>query len=255
MRTFKGASYVKSSQCTCSSVLQKAAWKSWTKLEVINKVMNNTKTINEIAWRDCQGDTVKHYITAASSEGRIYLRFPCLCIYTGEGQWKPSSDHCREPFSLPLALPWAPIWAHLQEIPPRGRDARGSLSDLHPQGGAHTGGEDPWQAGYVPFCWWCEADFSCPWTWLNTLLCCCFCNLPFLAPSLVTFNCRISCFRDLGWERDRRVRLHCVFHDRGVLTGPPTPWRARQIDWHAGWPLLLPGVQVIQSWGTFFHWD
>lgn len=172
---------------------------------------------------ESQGDTVKHYITVASSEGRIYLRFPCLCIYTGEGQWKPSSDHCREPFSLLLLLPGAPTWAHLQAIPPRGRDARGWSSDLHPQGGAHTGGEDPWQGG----CEQASQGSVCFFVGggrltslaheLRSTPCsiAAFTIYHFLARSLVTLNCRISCFGDLGWERDQRVRLHCVFFTAG----------------------------------------
>lgn len=77
----------------------------------------------------------------------------------------------------------------------------------------------------------------------------------FLARSLVTFDCRISCFGDSGWERDQRVRLHCVFSwprsaDWASHTVEVSPDRLTQ--WVATAASRCACYSIV---GIFFHWD
>lgn len=166
------------------------------------------------------------------------------------GQVQVSSDHCRERPFLPPACPPEPQSGLIcrrfhqgagmpEAVVWPASSGRGS----HPGGGKTLGRQGTCAFLLVVWGW-----LLLPMNLAQHLAVAAFCNLPFLAPSLVTFNCRISCFRDLGWERDRRVRLHCVF-DRGVLTGPSHTMEGSWIDWHTGWPLLLPDVQVVDRGG------
>lgn len=137
------------------------------------------------------------------------------------------------------------------------------MSDLHPQGGTHTGGEDPWQGG----CEQASQGSMCFFVGggrltslaheLGSTPCsiAAFTIYHFLARSLVTFNCRISCFGDSGWERDQRVRLHCVFSwprsaDWASHTMEGSPDR---LTWWVATAASRCACYSIV--GIFFHWD
>lgn len=133
-------------------------------------------------------ETLWNVITAASSREGIYLRFPCLCIYTGEkasGSQVPS-DHCREPFSLPRLPSPEPQSGLICRRFHQGAgmpEARCLTCIL--RAGLTQEGRRPLAGRVCAFCWWCEADFSCPWTWLNL-------HLAVLLLLQSTLSCSIS---------------------------------------------------------------
>lgn len=160
-------------------------------LEAMNKAGSTAKAVNETSWR-VPG---KHRETLHNSSQQQRKKLCSVSIYihihtyTREGLWKSSSDLSREGMvnhstphsSSPQSQPI--LTCSRFHLPVQGCQ---QLSHLHPQDGSHGRGKQPGQEGacgpsrssvHFCFCCWCEADFSCSWTWLNALLCCCFCNL------------------------------------------------------------------------------
>lgn len=167
------------------------------------------ETARETLWQ-------KRYITAASSEGRIYLRFPCLCIYTGEGQWKPSSDHCREPFSSRLPSP-EPQSGLICRDSTKGQGCQRLVVWPPSSGrGSHTGGETLGRQGMCLFVGGVRLTL-CPWTWLNTLLCCCF-QSTLSYPLSVTFNLQNFHLQAWIWERPESL-VACICFSARVWLG------------------------------------